>query len=96
MTDMLVEALRGRQVVGAKGRVFGAVEDLEFDPDSWKVTFIQLRVDNRCVKDLGLSKPLFRNARVRVPVSKVGSVGDVLLMKLSLEEFALLLKDATA
>ena len=94
MTQRKCRDLIGKPVVGSNGRLFGSIADFDIDTDHWKVASIMLKVDSRAVTDLGLSKPLWRSAHVEVPASLIGAAQDVVLLKVSLEEFAEKLKAA--
>jgi len=88
MTLVKSRDLVGKSVVGSNGRMFGIIADLGVDTELWKVASIMLKVDSKAVTDLGLSKPLWRSARVEVPSSLIGAAQDVVILKVSLEEFS--------
>lgn len=94
MTNISLDTLKGRGVVGAGGRFFGTVEDLEVDPKTWKITSLLIRANQHCLEDLGLKKPLFRNVRLTLPIQEIGDIGDVILLKITLEDFAQLVRGA--
>lgn len=66
-----VEGLRGLKVIGAGGRIFGEIEDLEVDVGSWHVENLVLRVRGSVVRDLGIPRPRWRRAHVSVPARHV-------------------------
>lgn len=86
--------LVGKSVVGSNGRLFGTIADFGIDTEHWNIASILLKVDSKAVTDLGLSKPLWRSARVEVPSSLIAAAQDVVILKVSLEEFAEKLKAA--
>ena len=94
MSHVKCRDLVGKSVVGSNARLFGIIADLGIDTDLWKVASIMLKVDSKAVTDLGLSKPLWRSARVEVPASLIGAAQDVVILKVSMEEFAEKLKAA--
>lgn len=88
--------LRGMKVVGSNGRVFGEVDDLEIDEQTWRATHIIVRVKSDAVTELGLDKPFWSHARLPIPIHQVSGASDVLVLRSSLEEFAQLIRLADA
>ena len=86
--------LVGKSVVGSTGRVFGIIDDITLDTDSWKVASIAVKVRSQAVSELGLTKPLWKSARVEIPASVIGAARDVVILTVSLEQFAERLKTA--
>lgn len=81
-----VSQIRGLQVVGAKGAVFGEVEDLEISIK--KVTALVVCVKASHVKELGLKKPFWSKVQVLIPAKHISAITEVVVLKISLEEFA--------
>jgi sporulation protein YlmC with PRC-barrel domain len=86
--------LVGKSVAGSNGRIMGILADFGVDTETWRVASLQLKVDSKAVTDLGLSKPLWRSARVEVPSELIRAAKDIVILKVSLEEFAERLKSA--
>lgn len=80
--------LRGRFVVGARGRLIGVVDDIEIDPASWVATALIVRVDASAVSALGLEVPFWSRARLRVPVDHVDEVTDIIALRMSVDELS--------
>jgi sporulation protein YlmC with PRC-barrel domain len=83
-------------VVGANGRVFGDVDDIEIDAETWRMTNLIVRVSSAAVLDLGLDKPFWSRARLSVPVHQVSGATEVVVLKSSLGEFAQMIAAAVA
>ena len=88
--------LRGMRVVGANGRSFGDVDDLDVDVESWRIASVIVRVSSTAVVDLGLEKPFWTHARLTIPVDHISGASDSLVLRTTLEEFAQLLAVAKA
>ena len=89
-----VEELRGLKVVGSGGRILGEIEDLEVDSETWHVENLFLRVRGSIVSDLGLPRPRWKRAHVSLPARHVSGVQDVVVLDVTVEEFAQELRKA--
>lgn len=80
MTDI---ELRDRTVIGADGNAIGQVEAIVVDPDSWSVRSIRIKLRGNVADQVGIGHSLFRASTVDVPVQRVQSVGDALVLTVS-------------
>ncbi|MBA3458061.1 MAG: hypothetical protein H0T42_33570 [Deltaproteobacteria bacterium] len=83
-------------VIGANGRVFGTVDDVELDAATWRATSLVARVRSDAITDLGLEKPFWSRARLSIPIHHVSGATNVVVLKTTLEEFAQLIAHAAA
>ncbi len=88
------DQLRGLKVVGANGRAFGDVHDIEIDEATWQVKSLIVRINSDVVTDLGLEKPFWSRARLSVPVNQVSGATDVVVLRTSIEELVQLVAAA--
>lgn len=84
------------KVVGANGRTFGEVDELDVDVESWRIASIIVRVSSTSVTDLGLDKPFWTHARLTIPVEHISGASDNVVLRTTLDEFAKLLAGAKA
>jgi sporulation protein YlmC with PRC-barrel domain len=96
LTKTFGDEVRGMQVVGSSGRIFGVIEDLSIDESTWRGAALVVRVRSNAVSDLGLEKPFWSSARVEIPIHHVSATSDVVVLRTSLEEFAQLIALAHA
>ncbi len=90
------EQLRAMSVVGAGGRVFGTVDEIEIDTEGLRVVSLVVRVNSAAVADLGIDKPFWSSAKLVVNARDVQGVTDVVVLQLTIEEFSQRLGNATA
>lgn len=83
-------------VVGAGGRVFGTVSELEIDTDTLRISSLTVRVNSEAVASLGIDKPFWSHAVLVVHASDVQAITDVVILRLTIEEFSARLGSATA
>ncbi len=86
--------LRSKQVVGANGRVLGEVEDLEIDYDTWRVASLVVVVNSSSVADLGVDKPFWSHARIRIPIAQVAGATETVVLRATVEELARIVSTA--
>jgi len=86
MAKRFLEQIKGAEVVGSGGIVFGNVADLELSGTNLSGLIIAVRKSH--VVELGLTKPFWSQAIVVIPVESVKSIADVVVLSMSLEEFA--------
>lgn len=75
--------LRDRTVIGADGNAIGQVAALILDSDSWSVKGIRIKLRGHVAEQVGLGRSLFRTSTVDVPVDRVQSVGDAVVLTIS-------------
>ncbi|ATB29079.1 PRC-barrel domain-containing protein [Melittangium boletus] len=77
--------LRGRTIIGADGKVIGEVGTLFLDSATLRVESFQVKLDREIADLLGTPRSIFRQGIIEVPVSMVQSVGDTLVLSVSVE-----------
>jgi sporulation protein YlmC with PRC-barrel domain len=75
-------------VVGAGGRVFGHVDELEIETEHLRITTITVKVTSAAVTELGIKKPFWSSAKLVVHAADVQGITDVVVLRLSIETFA--------
>lgn len=95
MAKRFLGQVRGMQVVGAGGHVFGEIVDLEL-ADLTTVSGIVIRVRSANLAKLGIKKPFWSRAKLVIPAKSVRAMDDVVILRISLDEFARQLKTAEA
>lgn len=90
------DELRKMNVVGSSGRVFGDIDDVEIDETTWRATQLIVRVSSEAIADLGLEKPLWKRARLAIPIHQVAGTSDVVVLRSTLDEIAQLVAIADA
>lgn len=80
-----VESIVGLDVVTAGANIIGQVKGAKFDPESWEIKFLNVKLTNEAATSLGIKKR-FRSSKVCIPVSMVQAVGHVVSLTRSLEE----------
>ncbi len=88
--------LRGKQLVGASGRVLGEVEDIEIDYETWRITNLVVAVNSGIVADLGIEKPFWSKARIAIPVHQVSGATETVVLRSTVEELGSLIAAAKA
>lgn len=88
--------LRGMKVIGAGGRIVGEVDDIELDVTTWRMASLVVRVQSDALAELGLAKPFWSHARLKVPVLQVSGATDVVILHSSVADLAELVAAADA
>ncbi len=78
--------LEGKNVIGTGGKIVGTVSGIEFEPLSWKVTRLQVRLSDDAVQTLGYKKPFLGHVEILVSVDAVKGVSDVVTLNKSITE----------
>jgi sporulation protein YlmC with PRC-barrel domain len=78
--------LVGLSVITADATKLGKVDGTEVDTESWKTTHIRIDLSDDSIRELGLKKPFMGGIRICLPVTHVGTVGDVVNLKLNIAE----------
>jgi sporulation protein YlmC with PRC-barrel domain len=82
-----VEELFGKKVIGQKGYNVGDVKGLTADFSQWRITHLQVKLDDNAAKELGFKKR-FTSSIVCLPVSLVHAIGDVITINQSLTDLS--------
>jgi sporulation protein YlmC with PRC-barrel domain len=75
------------KVITANAYTLGEVDGAHANTDTWKITNLDISLTKETVKALGFKKPMLGSLTVCLPVSDVISVGDVITLRYSLDEF---------
>lgn len=81
-----VSELTGKQVITTNAFNLGEVEGAEFDPKTWKITDLHVKLTNEAAEELEFKKPMLSHVVVLVPVSVVKAVMHVVTLSNSSEE----------
>lgn len=82
------EELRAMAVVGAGGRVFGTVDELELDTQTLRLSSLIVKVNSAAVTALGIDKPFWSSAKLVVQATDIHAITDVVVLRLTIEDFA--------
>jgi sporulation protein YlmC with PRC-barrel domain len=74
------ENLRGRTVVAADGQTTGEVAAVFIDTSTWTIASLKIKLSKTTAEQLGASQSLLRAATIEIPVGKIQSVGDTVLL----------------
>jgi sporulation protein YlmC with PRC-barrel domain len=69
-----------KTVVTGDGFIVGEVNELVVHPDRWQVTDIQVKVDKKNAKEVGLKTPFFGSLLVLVDTERVDSAADQIIL----------------
>jgi sporulation protein YlmC with PRC-barrel domain len=83
---MKVADLNGKQVITSEAQVLGEVEGVEIDVGEWKVTGLHINLEKEIIEKFDFKKPLFGSVIVRLPVTTIKAVGDVIALNKTIEE----------
>ena len=81
------QELIGKTVISDGGVVIGEVKDYFVDTTSWNITDIQVKIEKKKAKELGLKTPFFSSLLVLVEVHKIQSFNDQVVLGLSADDF---------
>jgi sporulation protein YlmC with PRC-barrel domain len=84
----------GKFVIGAGSRELGTLADLELDLATWTTVALVVRVESNAIVTLGLKKPFWSDARVRIPMMHIEELSDIVVLRITLDDFAELLSEA--
>jgi len=94
MPKRFLEDVKGKEVVGLRGKIFGEVADLELT--GTKISGFVIQVRKSHVVDLGLDKPFWSRVKVTIPARYVKAINEVVVLSISLKDFALQLAKTKA
>jgi sporulation protein YlmC with PRC-barrel domain len=94
MTSRKNSELRGIKVVGASGRIFGMIDDILIDTETWRVTHLVIQVSSDAVTDLGLEKPFWSHAMLEIPIHQVAGASDAVILRSTVAEYAAMIASA--
>ncbi len=77
--------LQGRAVIGADGKVIGSVAELFIDAE-WHVESIRIDLRKDIADHIGAGRTMFHRGAIEVLVSFIQSVGDAVVLTLTVEQ----------
>lgn len=80
------DTLRGRRVLSSDGVEIGVVEGVFFETAGWKVEALEIRLRNEVATRIGAGRKMFRASTIEIPVEKVHSVRDAVILTVALGE----------
>jgi sporulation protein YlmC with PRC-barrel domain len=80
------DTLRGRRVLSSDGVEIGVVEGVIFETSAWKVEALEVRLRNEVATRIGAGRKMFRPSIIEVPVDRIHSVRDAVILSVSLGE----------
>lgn len=81
------QEILGKMVVNNDGVVIGEVNDYLVNTKTWQVTDLQVKIEKKKAKELGLKAPFFGSLLVLVEVQKISSLTDQIILSLGADEF---------
>ncbi len=79
-----------KEVVGFNGWKIGKSKEIIIDSDSWRVTHIEVELNDNIVNELSGPVPLHKN-RIPIEISYVQGIGDLITLKATKEEIVAVL-----
>ena len=83
---MKAHRINGTTVITANAYVLGEVDGAEVNPDEWKVTHLDVNLTKEATEELGFKKPFLGSLKVCLPVTIIKEFGDVITLKVPLQE----------
>jgi len=76
--------LQRRKVITSDGKEIGVGAGVYFDPASFKVTAVAVKLHPAATKEVGAKKPLFGRAELRIPVEGISGIADAIILRATL------------
>lgn len=92
--ELEASKLKGRRVLDSRANTLGTVEDLLFDPVTWTVAGLVVELTKEAAHDVDAGRTLGREKRVAVTRERIGTVGDAVLLNVTADDLAALLRQA--
>jgi sporulation protein YlmC with PRC-barrel domain len=83
---MLGSQFDEKQVFAQGMTKIGKVKDIEVNPDSFAVTDVIVQVEKEAARKIFGEKFLFSGTHVKVPVSTIDKIGDIVSLKFGIDE----------
>jgi len=83
---MNYEDLEGMLVLGEGGREVGLVTEIAVDVEDWRLVALEVKVNKDVLEEMGMKRPVFGTRTVRVPISQIARIADVILLKTELPD----------
>ena len=90
------EHLRGRTVIAADGHAIGEVAALLIDTAAWTIVALHVKLHKAAAEQVGVARGILRAATLNLPVHKVQSIGDAILLSVPTLELRQLLPETAS
>jgi sporulation protein YlmC with PRC-barrel domain len=77
--------MKGKEIIGPGGGVFGKVDGLNFDTETWQISTIDVKLDGKVAEEIGVKK-LIGRTEIPMKASFIGQIGDRILLDVSRDE----------
>jgi len=77
--------LKGKEIIGPGGGVFGRVDGVNFDTETWQISTVDVKLDGKVAEEIGVKKR-FGSTEMPMKVSFIGQIGDRILLDVSRDE----------
>ena len=75
------------KVIAADAQTLGEIGEFAYiDTATWKVTNLELVLNNEAIRELGLKKPMFGPLTVCLPTTTIKLTGDVIALNVGINE----------
>jgi sporulation protein YlmC with PRC-barrel domain len=92
---MLPSDLNGKDVIAAGAVNLGTVSGIAFDPSTWDVTHVLIKLSEKSIETFGYQKRMLGGVAVRLPTGAIDAVADVVALNKSVDELKTLLVKQT-
>ena len=76
------QEILGKTVINDSGFVIGEVNDYLVDVETWQVSDLQVKIEKKKAKELGLKAPFFGSLLVLIGVDQIQSMTDQVILGL--------------
>jgi sporulation protein YlmC with PRC-barrel domain len=84
--DIPIDRIVGRKVLDITGRVLGRVGHLLVDTETWAISSLQLKLQRKTARDLGVRWSFFRVPTLEVPTGLVMAASDAVILRAELSD----------
>ena len=88
---MLPSDLNGKNVIAAGAVIVGSTSGIAFDPSTWDVTHILIKLSEKSIETFGYQKRMLGRVAVRLPTDAIDAVADVVALNKTVKELKTLL-----
>ena len=80
------DAVHGRVVITSDGLKIGHVNAILVDEADLRIAALQIKLERAAAEKLGMEHSVLRGALIEVPIAHVQSIGDAVLLSVTLAE----------
>ncbi len=77
--------LKGKKVVGAKGKAIGEIEGFDVELSNWQVTGLEVGLTDNAATELGFKRPFLSKVVIIIPTKIVSLVGNFVTLNEDVE-----------